>query len=252
MSFPVWSVCVTVVAVLLQLPLSPVQGNKLVLWHHFRISSAKITDIIHQRDSPNVLKVAMYGSTICRDLVGCAVWCHFPSGTYIFSTMIIFSSVVETNLDDIIDCYTTRGGELASTATITGTPAFSVQPWRVKEKLVDGIYSQGDWYSGEKDQDQWIMLDFGKVVPISRVLIFAQENQNANVALIDFEVRVGTSPVVAPGGLSDYDLFGKFPGEASPSQIIVFESPKPVQARYLSIQKFNTTFLFTIAHLEIY
>lgn len=66
------------------------------------------------------------------------------------------------------------------------------------------------------------------------------------------KVRVGMAAAKTPGDFSSYQLFGSFPGPAVTGQVVVLESPVPVTARFLSVQKMQDTTRLQICHIEVY
>ncbi|XP_042211612.1 uncharacterized protein LOC121859007 [Homarus americanus] len=161
---------------------------------------------------------------------------------------------VETNKTDAITCYTRRPKDYAATANITAGKQHIRAPSKVKESLVDGIYgfnSEEGFKTTTKDKDKWFVLDMGKEVTFTHVLLIAQRTSTAN-RTADIEVRVGTSAVMPPEGFTAYSLFGWFPGPAYPNQEIVLTSPQPVSARFISVQKMSGKSPLHLNHVEVY
>lgn len=253
---PVYCACAASAAVLLLLPVPLVDGGQLSLWHRVQVSQAKVlsSNKLNTHTLSTGAKHNLKCANVCLGLKWCNLWCHDPFAmSCTFVNTIVMPTYVETVTADYIPCYTRRPKDYAATANITA--AVHATPLRVKENLIDGFYgyTMDECYSsGTLANDKWLVMDIGKTVFIRHVVLIAQPNSYAKRYARDIEVRVGTSAVTPPEGLSTYDLFGRFKGPATSNQEIVFESPKRVPVRFVSVQRVTGSYAFQVAHMEIY
>lgn len=256
----------TVLATLFLLSLSRVEGGQLRLWRPVSVSLSRIrysdTGIFKGKNHslPEGIDATLYCSKICTLHDWCNVWCPNPSTSptqcYI-SSLIIMPTYLETIADAALTCYTSRPKDFATNARITAGETHQNENHKIKENLVDGIYnySTSQCYRSTDQPDQtWFALDFGKRVTFSQVILMAHGNKNlSRVHFTGIEVRVGNMEVTPPTGFANYDLFGVFPGEAEPNQVVVFQSPKPVSARFMSVQKMvDNDEALQVCHIQVY
>lgn len=251
------------VALLLLLPPTPTKGGDLQLWQPVMVSYSRMTmyDTMQQEIPflPPGVTAGLYCASTCLRLGWCKVWCSHPSTIpthCIVSNTIIMPEYNELNMDDAITCQTTYPQDKATNAIIS---AGSQAPWfpnKVKENLVDGIfsYNNDEYYSSATSMNEnWILLDFTQAVTFTRVVLYAPNNPYADKTFYDLEVRVGNTTVTPKAGLAAYDLFGEFHAKSTPGQVVELKKPTPVSARFLSVEKItDDPFEFEIAHIEVY
>lgn len=208
---------------------------------------------------PSGLSSPVRCSAACTVDPQCQIWCHEASSKEcLVSDIIVTSAYVETDVTDALTCYTRRHKDFAAGASIEGSPSSPSYPLRVKENLVDGIFDQGhngNCYRTESSLYRpFFVLDFGAAVEIRLVKLFAQTygHKSLPATITDMKVRVGMAAAKTPGDFSSYQLFGSFPGPAVTGQVVVLESPVPVTARFLSVQKMQDTTRLQICHIEVY
>ncbi|KAK3882153.1 hypothetical protein Pcinc_013458 [Petrolisthes cinctipes] len=210
---------------------------------------------IPQRGNPTY-----YCSQACTHVDWCNVCCADSSSstpTCILSNIIIMPTYNEINKSDALTCYTNSPKDLATNAVITAGQQLSSQPLRRKENLVDGIYSfhPNDWFvTQSKASERWFVLDFGQTVSFQHVVLYAQNNDHSGRRFHTVEVRVGNMEVTTPpSGFAAYILFSVFQGGATTGQVVNLRSPKPVWARFVSVQMLQDTgHEFQVAHVEVY
>lgn len=198
--------------------------------------------------------------SVCNVDPLCQVWCHEAfSGECLLSDMYVMPTYRETNLGDTIMCNTRRHYDFATGAfSITASPSDLRVPLRVKENLIDGIYDRktlNQCYMGNFNLNKpWLYLDFGEVISFRVVKLVTQPGGHPHYPILfqSLEVRAGMEAVETPGDFSSYVRVASFAGPATDfDQEIFLEAPKPVKARFVSIQKMaNMT--IQICHLEIY
>ncbi|KAK3893604.1 hypothetical protein Pcinc_002578 [Petrolisthes cinctipes] len=238
------------VSVLLLLRPLPVEGGELNRWHRVLVSYDRITGASNSQQQSLLMPVAvspgLYCSRICSSLAWCNLWCPNPSTNptqCILSNIIIMPTYQETNMADALTCHTIQNKDHATNAIITDAGVNPDRPERVKENLVDGIFTykiSENFASRDTLDFMWFVLDFSQIVTFSHVVFYVQDNSIANRVFRDVQVRVGNTPVTPPSGFASYDLFGVFPGAASPGQVITLQSQKPVSARFVSVQMMRT------------
>lgn len=198
----------------------------------------------------------------CSAKCGVQPWCDLwwlSADQCFMSNMIVMPGYAETNMADALACYTRRHKDYATGAVIQGTVHNPLDPLRVIENLVDGIYDVNTrdmcYLSHEYSTNHWILLDFGAPRTFRTVKLITQSGGAAFALLnlVNLEARAGMSPVSQPGNFSSYALLGTFPGPATSfNQEIVIEAPAPMTARFLSVQKVSGTDFIQICHLEVY
>lgn len=194
-------------------------------------------------------------SSGCVALPWCRMWCHdTPGDSCIFSDIVVMPEYDETNTADIITCYTMRQKSYMNQATFESSQEWiSNHPGRLKENLMDKLYITGDLNTClllEAVTFPWFLLDFGEPVTFQHVRIVAQTGANV-YTFCNVEVRVGISPVLTLGDFSSYKILGKFAGPATANQDVDFKAPKPVTARFVSVQKMKQDW-FQPCHVEVY
>lgn len=257
-------VLVTVVVELLLLSISQVDGGELRLWRQVSVSFSRLnyttSYLKTERHSlPEGGDATLYCSKTCTSHDWCDLWCSHPSTSpthCIISNLIIMPTYRETNADTILTCYTRRPKDFATNARITAGKKFYTDNRREKENLIDGIYghtSEQCFCSKSQPDQTWFTLDFGKIVAFSRVILVAHTLHHAEKHFTGIEVRVGKTEVTPPTEFANYDLFGVFPGAAEPRQVVVLQSPKPVSAQFVSVQKMvDNDASFQVCHIEVY
>ncbi|KAK3891297.1 hypothetical protein Pcinc_004812 [Petrolisthes cinctipes] len=79
-------------------------------------------------------------------------------------------------------------------------------------------------------------------------------NITAGKQFMSYPLRVRVSNVTAvtpPEDFAAYDLFGEFPGAASPGQVVEMKSPKPVCARFVTGHMLYDH-RFQVCHIEVF
>ncbi|KAK3892170.1 hypothetical protein Pcinc_003981 [Petrolisthes cinctipes] len=250
---------------LLLLPSAPVEGGELRLMRSVLISLQRVQAASNTEqeslDLPPGARPALYCSNKCSLLDWCQLWCAYPSNTpthCLVSNIIVMPTYQETNMADVLTCHTTRPKDLATNAIITaGTQHMSYQ-LRVKENLVDGLYNYDVDHctsTMSNKNDRWFTLDFGQPKCFQHVILHAQGNNFATERFNNVQVRVSNvTAVTPPADFTAYDLFGKFPGEASKGQVVEIKSPMPVCARFVTGHMlYNSDFAyFTVCHIEVF
>lgn len=250
-----------VVAVLLLLPSSTVQGSELRLWRPVVVSLDKITayntSVTETHSISQGVSPKCYCSFRCAIKDWCKLWCVDSSNTNcIISNIIIMPTYIEQVPTNTIQCHTNRPKDFATNAVITAGKQDSSKHLRVKENLVDGIYgyykeesflTKTDWVN------RWFNLHFGKPVKFQHVIVHVERNSHAADTFKNVEVRVGNVSVTGPQELFTYTMFERFIDGATNGQIIEMQSPKPVVAQFLSLYKYkyNSNGLL-VAHIEVY
>lgn len=225
-------------------------GHALV-WRRALVSLTRLlrSDLHETYALPRSLLVPRYAicAPMCNRKSWCKVWC-LSSRDCILSDVTLLEGHVEAVRTDTVPCYTTRGPDLATGASITGSPDSGPDRW--KTNLVDGFYStySRECFVGALGLFPYVVVDFGSLKTLRRVTLIMETSSNA-IFQKNYEVRVGTT-AVDPAQLNTYQLFGSFPGPATSGQVVVIEAPQPVAARYLSIQMMEYQF-FVFCHLEI-
>ncbi|KAG7155588.1 hypothetical protein Hamer_G015953 [Homarus americanus] len=234
---------------------SSVEGNNLHQWRRVLVSQATVSlsstvesgDLLHPSINRN-----LHCPNTCTMLGWCNSWCKDAANNCTFSSMIVMPTYNETNLADALTCYTERPIDYATNAKITSGREAHAK--KLKENLIDGVYGFSilENFLSEAGDHTWFVLDFGKIVTFSHVVLFAQPNSNVVYHFRDLEVRVGTSAVTPPGGLATYQLFGKFTGPGSVSQMVELVSHQPLSARYVSVQKTAGAYGLQVGHVEVF
>lgn len=251
------------VAVLLLLPPTPTKGGELQFWQPVMVSYSRMTlYTTMQQETPLIPPGStdrVYCGSTCLRLGWCKVWCSYPLTTptnCIVSDTIVMPEYNEPNMADAIACQTTHPQDKVTNALISAGVNPTWFPNKLKENLVDGIFSYNadEYYcSATPNAENWILLDFTKVVDFTRVLIYASNSPYADKYLYDLEIRVGNATVTPKAGLAAYVLFGTFTGPATANQVVELTSPSPVYARFLSVEKVTVDWYeFEIAHIEVY
>ena len=117
------------------------------------------------------------------------------------------------------------------------TTVSSMGSW-VGEYTTNGVYVRGNnnqWHSSGAT-NPWIQYDFGTEVTIQKVIIKVRIVPTTYFENV--EVRVGKTS--ASGDFSQFRLLDKFPDLAGIGEVVVFESPRPLRGRYLSVQSIKT------------
>lgn len=195
-------------------------------------------------------------SSGCAALPWCHVWCHDAvAKECLFSNIFVMPDYEETNATDAYPCYTARPRSLVSRATIESSREATMSyPLRVKENLLDGYYVTGNMNGClflKGGRFPWFLLDFGGLVSFQHVRIVVQTGKRAP-EFNNVEVRTGTSPVSPLGDFSSYTFLAKFVGPATRNQVVAFDSPSPVAARFVSVQKTSEQGMFQPCHVEVY
>lgn len=157
--------------------------------------------------------------------------------------------------DDALACYTRRPKDYATGAQVTG----GLQPNDTNKQnvntLVDGIYDfrvMSCFKTRKIEEHQWILLDLGAPRIFSHVRLRAQPNPRAAKMFSEIEVRVGETPVAAPENLTLYRSFGRFVGPGHADQEVDLVSRRPVQARFVSVQRHLGGEYFQVCHVEVF
>ncbi|KAK3878122.1 hypothetical protein Pcinc_010296 [Petrolisthes cinctipes] len=254
--------CRVWVTMLLLLPSAPVEGGELRLMRSVLISLQRVQAASKTEqeilDLPPGARPALYCSNKCTLRDWCQLWCAYPSNTpthCLVSNIIVMPTYQETNMGDVLTCHTTRPKDLATNTNITAGKHYVPNPLRVKENLVDGFYNYDlnqCFYTEWSDNDTWFTLDFGQPKSFQHVILYAQVNRNAKKHFNNVQVRVSNvTAVTPPEDFAAYDLFGEFPGEASPGQVVEMKSPKPMCARFVTGHMLHI-YLFQVCHIEVF
>lgn len=196
-------------------------------------------------------------SELCRQVSWCQLWCRGESDAQLYvSDMIVTPGYTEGNMDDALICYTFRNRDIATHVSISGVQ--DTGDGRVVGNLVDGIHPQRnvlDCFFMRKMDYPWFLIDLGALRTFSVVKIVVQPSGSRGVLerMDKIEVRTGTVPVATPGDFASYRLFGRFGGvTVSFRQEIDIEVPRPVTARFISVQKMAIVERFQACHIEVY
>lgn len=258
--------CVWVAVLILLTPPSAVEGGDVRLMHAVLVSLRRVT-----LDSPSTqvesfdltlgANPSLYCCSMCIRHDWCRLSCPHPITVptrCTISDLIIMPTFNETGKSDAIICYTTRPKDLAAYSKITGGKHNETHyPDYTYDTLVDGIYSHSykEKYQTQKAMsEKWLMLDFEKPKTFQHVFLYAQKDPNAYRGFTQVQVRVGNSTVVnPPAGFAAFDLFGVFPGQAKPRQVVEMKYYKPVTARFVSVQKtLNDQYSLQVSHIEVF
>ncbi|XP_064081862.1 uncharacterized protein LOC135198220 [Macrobrachium nipponense] len=179
-------------------------------------------------------------SRSCSEMEWCNLWCKDPSSDEIclFYDMYVVAQYKETELADALACYLQKRPDFVVGSIVIGPPPRAAFPTRVKENLIDGIYTRtiGECYVPNEYSNPFFKIDFGSVKPVQKVTMVLQPNSVAE-NVYDIEVRVGTEDLPETD-LDQYRLFGFFPGPSSAGLAIVFKRPDPAMARYVIFRRF--------------
>lgn len=200
-------------------------------------------------------------SSFCLREVWCNLFCsHFPDEESCYlSEVIVMPTYIEDPLvtpPTLLTCYTKRPLDLATYAYIIAGEQNYENPRRVKENLVDGIYTfkQIDGFTTENNVSEcWFELDLGDVMEFSNVVMVAEHSTLASLRMLNVEVRVGVEAVPFPPDFTEYKFFGHYPGPASMNEEIIITLPSPVFARYISFQKLEDNGQgFCLGHVQVF
>ncbi|KAK3895898.1 hypothetical protein Pcinc_000398 [Petrolisthes cinctipes] len=247
---------------LLLLPSAPVEGGELGLMRSVLISLQRVQAASFTKqeslDLPLGARPALYCSNKCTLLDWCQLWCAYPSNTpthCLISNIIVMPTYQETNMADVLTCHTTRPKDLATHANITAGKQDMTFPQRVKENLLDGFYNYNRdhcFNTKSSNSDRWLTLDFGQPKCFQHVILYAVIDKIAEKRFNNVQVRVSNvTAVTPPEDFAAYDLFGEFPGAASPGQVVEMKSPKPVCARFVTGQMLYS-YYFQVCHIEVF
>ncbi|KAK3860872.1 hypothetical protein Pcinc_033107 [Petrolisthes cinctipes] len=247
---------------LLLLPSAPVEGGELRLMRSVLISLQRVQAASNTEqeslDLPPGARPALYCSNKCTHLNWCQLWCAYPSNTpthCLVSNIFVMPNYQETNMADALTCHTTRPKDLATNAIITAGTQHPSFPLRVKENLIDGIYTYNRddcFHTDSSNSDRWFTLDFGQPKCFQHVILYAQDGSEANIRFRNVQVRVSNvTGVTSPADFAAYDLFGEFPGAASLGQVVEMKSAKPVCARFVTGHMLYN-FHFQVCHNEVF
>lgn len=245
-------ICVNFILVMLMLAASSANFDTQ-MWRRTIVSLARLykskQEVLYAL--PQALTVSPYTACVprCKQLAWCKVWCLDASlAQCIFSDITLLEGYVETNLADAVSCYTTRKPDLATGATVTGSP--DVDSLKVKTNLADGIYpiDISECFVAPRALNSWLVFDLGSVKTIRRVTMVMESNNNA-LDQANYEVRVGMVPATS-SDLSAYQFFASFPGPAAYGEVVVMEAPTPIDGRYVSLQMLQD-FWMVVCHVEI-
>ncbi|KAK3891289.1 hypothetical protein Pcinc_004804 [Petrolisthes cinctipes] len=254
--------CRVWVTMLLLLPSAPVEGGELCLMRSVLISLQRVQAASFTKqeslDLPPGARPALYCSNKCTLRDWCQLWCAYPSNTpthCLISNITVMPTYQETNLADALTCHTTRPKDLATYANITAGKQYMSDPLRVKENLLDGFYNYNTdhcFLTELSNSDRWFTLDFGQPKCFQHVILYAQVNYLAIIQFNNVQVRVSNvTAVTPPEDFAAYDLFGEFPGAASPGQVVEMKSPKPVCARFVTGHMLYDH-RFQVCHIEVF
>ncbi|KAK3884780.1 hypothetical protein Pcinc_010966 [Petrolisthes cinctipes] len=247
---------------LLLLPTAPVEGGELrlmrsVLISHQRVQTASTTEQ-ESLDLPSGARPALYCSNKCTLLDWCQLWCAYPSNTpthCLVSNIIVMPTYQETDMTDVLTCHTKRPKDLATNANITAGRQSMTYQLRVKENLVDGLYNyhvDHCFLTFSSNSSRWFTLDFGQPKCFQHVILHARDYNLAMISFNNVQVRVSNvTAVTPPEDFAAYDLFGEFPGEACPGQVVEMKSPKPVCVRFVTSHMLSSN-RFQVCHIEVF
>ncbi|KAK3875634.1 hypothetical protein Pcinc_019506 [Petrolisthes cinctipes] len=203
----------------------------------------------------------LYCSKICTQFEWCNLWCPHPFTipTHCsISNLFIMPTFMETDSTTTLTCYTGRHKDLATNAKIRAGEQ-NINPFMFmmkKENLIDGIYNYdiNECFATKvSDNHRWFVLDFNQTVTFSHVILVALPRNNSYKFFNAIEVRVGNKELSFPTGYEEYDLFGVFPGSSYPNQVVGMQSPTPVSAQFVFVQKASDeNYGLRICHIEVY
>ncbi|KAK3880525.1 hypothetical protein Pcinc_014989 [Petrolisthes cinctipes] len=253
--------CRVWVAVLILLSPAPVDGSEAQMSRSVSVSIGRVKSAYRSTKNtvafPPGASTALYCPSLCIRQGWCNLWCVLPSTECLVSNIIVMANYQETDTSDALTCYTTRPKNLVAYGTITGGAHTSEFPERVIENLADGYFSYDhrELYSSDRNlSEKWFAVDFGRPTTFQHVVMHAMDSEYAPRSFTQVVVRVGNETAEdPPADFVNYELFGTFPGKASPGQVVEMTSPTPTVARFVSVQKvLDDQFVFTVAHLEVY
>ena len=187
-------------------------------------------------------------SNICSADEDKRLCCLLSDGSCLVSKMIVTPSY-KTGSSDVYSCFTEYRNDLANGAGIYASSQYDSE--RVKEFLVDGIYSfNRDVFVTKYRPNSWVLLDLNKEAYIMEVRIFAGSNDHYTpLYFTNIEIRVGNS-FINSGDFSSYKLFHHHSGGAVPRVVMKFVSTSNERGRFISIQQLRDHH-FQMGHIEV-
>lgn len=200
----------------------------------------------------------LWCSRKCGIWSGCRLWCvSADKSECLISMMIVMPTYQEEDVAQALLCYTRRPKDFAARAEILASPVSTTLSERTASNLVDGIYNLkiSQCFFPEGGDYLWLRLVFQTPVTFRFVKMLAQPSGKPELLLelSNLEVRYGMSDITTAGNFSSLKLFGRYDGPVTEfGQEISLESPTPVTAKTISVQKMEADGKFPICHIEVY
>ncbi|XP_045117462.1 uncharacterized protein LOC123508086 [Portunus trituberculatus] len=212
------------------------------------VNSSKSESLCHGEDTHHVGRC----SGACTMHEWCQLWCSNSPLICTLYSALVMPTYRDASPDDSLVCYTRRPMDLA-----TGAKPFmgTMHEDSNVSTLVDGIYDmqQENCFKTKKaNGHRWFVLDLGEKRSFSHVRLRAQNNRIASKMFSEVEVRIGNERVQFPDDFFSYTFFGKFIGPAYANQEIDLTTSSPVQARFISVQRFVSRQHFQVCHVEVF
>lgn len=236
-------------------------GSPLALFRRVRVSNATLFGRPPVGFSiPLGASSSLWCSRKCGIWSGCRLWClSADESECLVSKIIVMPGYQEENVADALLCYTRRPKDFATGAHILASPLSTTFSNRTASNLVDGIYNLkiSQCFFPEDGKNLWLRLAFESPVSFRFVKMFAQPSglEDLLLHLSNLEVRYGMSDMITEGDFSSFKLFGRYDGPVTEfGQEISLESPAPVKAKTISVQKMDDDVngKFPICHIEVY
>lgn len=215
-----------------------VKGDKL--WRQVLVSETNFQgnpEMILETLSLNRLHCGMSCTQNCE----CTTWCHDEQTTSCLLTKFWVSPMHLTMTSSNKVCFTNLEKDFIVGSAVTFSPVSPYQPTRTPWNLVLGIFDGENIRTcGGSDGNidyPWMLFDLFQAKKIREVRIMTQnyvwDPDLANAA----EVKIGKLPPNSDGDFSGFKYFGALPNPVQPSTTYVLKPERPIQGRYLSIQK---------------
>lgn len=238
-------------SLLLQAPAS--DASLMYMWHRVFVSptmlNSSTSDSLPRHSGA---RQALLCSSACLRRPWCQLWCRSSQSLCTFYSAVVMPTYQDASPDDVLTCFTRRPKDYATGAQVTGG---QISDGRNVTNLVDGIYGlqlSSCFKTKKREHHQWFLLDLRAPRIFSHVRLRAQTNFRAAKMFSEIEVRVGDISVAAPENFTMYRFFGSFVGPGHADQEVDLVSRRPVQARFVSVQRHLGGSHFQVCHVEVF